>query len=119
MELKPFVNFRYPKNNLIWKTVSNQLKSITHISYVLQKLYIITDIAQLWLYVTVWRMRIVSFNGWKKSQMTEHFSSQEDAQKIMIDYYKETELENVKEIIAKTKVLQPFNKDTITSRKKM
>ena len=51
--------------------------------------------------------------------MTEHFSPQEDAQKIMIDYYKETELENVKEIIAKTKVLQPFNKDTITSRKKM
>ncbi|XP_063682664.1 uncharacterized protein LOC134817454 [Bolinopsis microptera] len=43
----------------------------------------------------------------------------ENAQKIMIDYYKETELENVKEIIAKTKLLQPFNKDTITSRKKM
>ena len=37
----------------------------------------------------------------------------------MIDYYKETELDNVKEIIAKTKILSPFNKETITSKKKM
>ena len=46
-------------------------------------------------------------------------TTQEEAQKIMIDYYKRTELDNVKSIISKTKALQPINKAAIFSKKKM
>ena len=37
----------------------------------------------------------------------------------MIDHYKDTELENVKDIIRKAETLTPYNKDTITSKKIM
>lgn len=45
--------------------------------------------------------------------------SQKEAQKIMIDYYRREELDNVKKIIEKTRDLKPVNKRTVTSHKKM
>ena len=44
---------------------------------------------------------------------------QEEAQKIMIDYYQQTELENVKSIINQSKTLTPVKGQPVTSKKKM